>query len=98
MPAFSATQEEQEKEEQEKGGDKWGARMRSCVPTFEVATNDAGGSDPPVIRAPGLDRLLDVGAGEFFVHGALGQLREFGVGGETQAAQLIYCQFRNART
>src|SRR5580692_11130117 len=51
----------------------------------------------PVIRTPGLDRFLDVGARELLVQGALGQLGHFGVGGETQATELIHRQLGNAR-
>jgi len=32
-------------------------------------------SHPPVIWPPGLDRLFDVGAGQFLIQRALGQLR-----------------------
>ena len=52
---------------------------------------------PPVIGPPVLDRLFNLLAVEFFVQRALGELRDFCIGGEAQSNELILSEFWNAR-
>ncbi len=52
----------------------------------------------PVVRPPGLNGLLDVGAGQFFVERPFRQFSHFGVGGEAERDELPFGQLRNSRS
>src|SRR5580704_1523301 len=52
-------------------------------------------SDPPVVRAPVLDRLLDVRTRKIFGQRALYQRGRFFVGRKTNSNQLVFVEFRD---
>jgi len=61
-----------------------------------LSPSNEGGSDAPVVRAPGLDCLLDVRPGKFFMERRSASLGTFRIGGETEGDQLSFAQLRDA--
>ena len=55
-------------------------------------------SDAEFVRAPGLDALLDLLAGQILLKGFLGQCDNFVIGGKAEADQLTFKRaYRSAR-